>query len=171
MMGAFFSYVARPASTSTNVLSLRSTDHLEARCVHLLSPGCSHRRLHTCRRTYRIDSDLRLRPHHLLRESFSEGAGRSELTSSTKMAGLVSNAGAFFTFYALTLSGYFALAAFFRLLGTICSNYDVAARLASVLITGMVLYSVSISSLLLRPRLQLIPLAGLSHSCSSLLLR
>lgn len=74
------------------------------------------------------------------------GRARAHFVLRSQMAGLVSNAGAFFTFYLLTLSGYFALAAFFRLLGTICSSYDVAARLASVLITGMVLYSVSIPS-------------------------
>ncbi|ORY59909.1 pleiotropic drug resistance ABC transporter [Leucosporidium creatinivorum] len=57
------------------------------------------------------------------------------------MAGLASGAGAFFSFYVIVLAGYFSLAAFFRLLGTFCSSYDVAARLASILITFMILYS------------------------------
>jgi ATP-binding cassette subfamily G (WHITE) protein 2 (SNQ2) len=43
-------------------------------------------------------------------------------------------------FYVVVLAGYFALAAFFRLLGTLCSSFDVAARLASFLITGMIIY-------------------------------
>ncbi|KAL8291281.1 hypothetical protein RQP46_002259 [Phenoliferia psychrophenolica] len=57
------------------------------------------------------------------------------------MAGLASGAGAFFTFYIVVLGGFFSLAAFFRLLGTMCANYDVAARLASILITLMITYS------------------------------
>lgn len=56
------------------------------------------------------------------------------------MAGLAAGAGGFFTFYAVILAGYFALAAFFRLLGTLCSNFDVASRLASILITVMVVF-------------------------------
>lgn len=57
------------------------------------------------------------------------------------MGGLVSTAGAFFTFYIIVVAGFLALAGFFRLLGTFCSSFDVAARLASVLITLMILYS------------------------------
>lgn len=40
-------------------------------------------------------------------------------------------------FYLIVLSGFFALAGFFRLLGTMCQSYDHAARLASVIITIM----------------------------------
>lgn len=57
------------------------------------------------------------------------------------MAGLAPGGGAFLTFYVVVLAGFFALAAFFRLLGTMCSNYDVAARLASIIVTIMILYS------------------------------
>ncbi|CEQ38617.1 SPOSA6832_00050, partial [Sporobolomyces salmonicolor] len=57
------------------------------------------------------------------------------------MGGFVYTAGAFFSFYLIVVSTYFSLAAFFRLLGTLCGNYDQASRLASVLITSMVLYS------------------------------
>ena len=57
------------------------------------------------------------------------------------MAGLRSSAGAFFTFYLVVISGYFALATFFRFLGSLCSSYDVAARLASVIVSAFVLYS------------------------------
>lgn len=53
------------------------------------------------------------------------------------MTGLYPTAGAFFSFYIIVLGGYFSLAAFFRLLGTFCSSFDVAARLASVLITSV----------------------------------
>ncbi|GAA5965734.1 hypothetical protein JCM21900_006739 [Sporobolomyces salmonicolor] len=57
------------------------------------------------------------------------------------MGGFVYTAGAFFSFYLIVVSTYFALAGFFRLLGTLCANYDQASRLASVLITSMILYS------------------------------
>lgn len=53
------------------------------------------------------------------------------------MGGLYYSAGAFFSFYLIVLSGFFALAGFFRLLGTLCKSYDHAARLASVIITIM----------------------------------
>lgn len=33
------------------------------------------------------------------------------------------------------------MTSFFRLIGTTCRSYDVAARLAAVLISGMVLYT------------------------------
>lgn len=57
------------------------------------------------------------------------------------MAGLARNAGAYFTYYALIYSGFLALSSFFRLLGCLCSSYDLAARLAATLVTAMVLYS------------------------------
>lgn len=57
------------------------------------------------------------------------------------MTGLYPSAGAFFAFYVSVLMGYFSLATFFRLLGTMCMNYDIAARVASVLITLFVTYS------------------------------
>ncbi|GAA5847541.1 hypothetical protein JCM3766R1_000227 [Sporobolomyces carnicolor] len=57
------------------------------------------------------------------------------------MGGFVYTAGAFFSFYLIVLSTYFSLAGFFRLLGTLCANYDQASRLASVIITIMITYS------------------------------
>ncbi|SCZ91281.1 BZ3500_MvSof-1268-A1-R1_Chr1-2g01305 [Microbotryum saponariae] len=57
------------------------------------------------------------------------------------MAGLTSTASAFFTFYVIVLAGFFSLAAFFRLIGTLTASFDVAARLASILITLMITYS------------------------------
>ncbi|KWU42587.1 hypothetical protein RHOSPDRAFT_20945 [Rhodotorula sp. JG-1b] len=57
------------------------------------------------------------------------------------MGGLARTAGAFFTFYLIVISGFLALSGFFRLLGTMCRNYDQAARLAAVIITIMITYS------------------------------
>ncbi|GAA5828045.1 hypothetical protein JCM11251_005707 [Rhodosporidiobolus azoricus] len=57
------------------------------------------------------------------------------------MGGLASSAGAFFSFYLIVASGFLALAGFFRLLGTLCQNYDQASRLASFVVTIMILYS------------------------------
>lgn len=73
------------------------------------------------------------------------------------MAGLASTAGAFFTFYLFVISSYLVMSAFFRVLGTgtqvstvgviasldltVLETYDVAARLASVLISLMVIYA------------------------------
>ncbi|GAA5991262.1 hypothetical protein JCM10908_003228 [Rhodotorula pacifica] len=57
------------------------------------------------------------------------------------MGGLARTAGAFFTFYLINVTGFLALSGFFRLLGTLCKNYDQAARLASVVITIMITYS------------------------------
>jgi ATP-binding cassette subfamily G (WHITE) protein 2 (SNQ2) len=42
--------------------------------------------------------------------------------------------------------GFLALAGFFRLLGTLCQNYDQASRLASVIITIMVRFFLSTPS-------------------------
>ncbi|KAI5450104.1 ATP-binding cassette transporter snq2 [Naganishia albida] len=57
------------------------------------------------------------------------------------MSGLASTAGAFFTFYLFVFSSYLVMSAFFRVLGTGTQTYDVAARLASVLISLMVIYA------------------------------
>lgn len=43
--------------------------------------------------------------------------------------------------YVTILISYFALSALFRLLGTLCSSFDVASRLAAVLITLFITYS------------------------------
>ncbi len=48
------------------------------------------------------------------------------------MAGLRRTGGAFFTFFIFVYVGYLAMAALFRLFGTVCKSYDVAARLAAV---------------------------------------
>ncbi|GAA6062867.1 hypothetical protein JCM10212_000789 [Sporobolomyces blumeae] len=57
------------------------------------------------------------------------------------MSGFVSTAGGFFSFYIIVFSTYLSLAGFFRLLGTLCPNYDSASRLASIIITLMITYS------------------------------
>ncbi|GAA5952195.1 hypothetical protein JCM10213_004061 [Rhodosporidiobolus nylandii] len=58
-----------------------------------------------------------------------------------EMGGLYQSGGAFFTFYLIVASGFLSLAGFFRLLGTLCQNYDQASRLASFVVTVMILYS------------------------------
>ncbi|KAL7416554.1 putative ATP-binding cassette transporter [Mrakia frigida] len=57
------------------------------------------------------------------------------------MAGLATSAGAFFTFVLFLYLTFMVMTAFFRLIGTITKSYDVAARLASILIISMVLYA------------------------------
>lgn len=57
------------------------------------------------------------------------------------MCGLVRTAGHFFTFYLFIITTYFVLAAFFRLIGTVTVDYNVAARLAAFLITVMIVYA------------------------------
>ncbi|WVQ86013.1 hypothetical protein IAT38_008181 [Cryptococcus sp. DSM 104549] len=57
------------------------------------------------------------------------------------MGGLYSSAGAFFIFYLFVFSTFMVMSAFFRVLGTSTSDYNVAARLASVLISLMVTYT------------------------------
>jgi ATP-binding cassette subfamily G (WHITE) protein 2 (SNQ2) len=57
------------------------------------------------------------------------------------MYGLAKSAGGFFTFFLLVYTGFLAMSGFFRWTGTICANYDVAARFACVVVTAMVLYS------------------------------
>ena len=44
-------------------------------------------------------------------------------------------------FYVIVLGGFFSLAALFRLLGSVCSSFDIVARLASFIITLLILYS------------------------------
>ncbi|KAH9815156.1 pleiotropic drug resistance ABC transporter [Melampsora americana] len=57
------------------------------------------------------------------------------------MAGLVSNAGAFFTFYLIVFTTFLALSSFFRFLGAISFSFDTAGRMASILVMTMVIYS------------------------------
>ncbi|WOO79751.1 ABC transporter G family member 14 [Vanrija pseudolonga] len=57
------------------------------------------------------------------------------------MGGLVSNGGAFWTFYLFVLITFLVMAGFFRTLGVATQDYNVAARLASVLISLMVTYT------------------------------
>lgn len=57
------------------------------------------------------------------------------------MCGLVRDAGHFFTFYLVIIMTFWAMSAFFRFLGTVTADYNVAARLAAFLITAMVVYS------------------------------
>lgn len=57
------------------------------------------------------------------------------------MGGLYASAGAFFTFYLMVFTTFMVMAGFFRTLGVATKNYNVAARLASVLISIMVTYT------------------------------
>ncbi|GAA5932006.1 hypothetical protein JCM1841_003594 [Sporobolomyces salmonicolor] len=57
------------------------------------------------------------------------------------MVGLVYDAGAWFTYYLIVVAGYLSVASLFRLFGTICGNYDQASRLASAVVTVLILYS------------------------------
>ncbi|GAA93595.1 hypothetical protein E5Q_00239 [Mixia osmundae IAM 14324] len=57
------------------------------------------------------------------------------------MTGLYRSAGAFFAFFVIVYAQFLSLASFFRLIGCICRDYNLAARLASVLVTAFVLYS------------------------------
>ncbi|KAL7416336.1 putative ATP-binding cassette transporter [Mrakia frigida] len=57
------------------------------------------------------------------------------------MAGLATSAGAFFSFFLFVYGTFMVMTAFFRLIGTVTKSYDVAARLASILIISMVLYA------------------------------
>ncbi|CAE6481297.1 unnamed protein product [Rhizoctonia solani] len=57
------------------------------------------------------------------------------------MCGLERSAGGFFTFYLFTYITFLSMTAFFRLIGIVCTGYDVAARLAAVIITLMVIYA------------------------------
>ncbi|GFZ48255.1 hypothetical protein JCM24511_06003 [Saitozyma sp. JCM 24511] len=57
------------------------------------------------------------------------------------MGGLYSSAGAFFMFYLFVFTTFMVMAGFFRSLGVATKDYNVAARLASVLISLMVTYT------------------------------
>ncbi|KAF2024526.1 ABC transporter CDR4 [Setomelanomma holmii] len=57
------------------------------------------------------------------------------------MTNLVRDAGAFFTFYLLIVTGYLAMTLFFRTVGCLCPDFDVAIRLAATIITLFVLTS------------------------------
>ena len=55
------------------------------------------------------------------------------------MCGLVLDAGAFFTFYLMIVSGYLAMTLFFRTVGCLCPDFDYAMKFAAVIITLFVL--------------------------------
>lgn len=57
------------------------------------------------------------------------------------MCGLVLDAGAFFTFVLIIISGYLAMTLFFRTLGCLSPDFDVAMRAAGVIITLFVITS------------------------------
>ncbi|KAF6809416.1 ABC transporter [Colletotrichum musicola] len=57
------------------------------------------------------------------------------------MSGLVRDAGAFFTFYLMILSGNIAMTLFFRIIGVISPGFDYAIKFAVVLITFFVVTS------------------------------
>ena len=57
------------------------------------------------------------------------------------MGGLVRDAGAFFTFVLTIISTYLSMALFFRLVGSLSKDFDVAMKFASVVITLYVLTS------------------------------
>lgn len=57
------------------------------------------------------------------------------------MAGLVRDAGAFFTYFTIVYFTFLALSSFFRFLGSISFSFDTAARMASAFVMCMVLYS------------------------------
>ncbi|KAK8203400.1 ATP-binding cassette transporter snq2 [Zalaria obscura] len=57
------------------------------------------------------------------------------------MCGLVLDAGAFFTFVLVIISGYLAMTLFFRTIGCLCPDFDYAMKFAAVIITLFVLTS------------------------------
>ncbi|KAJ5980879.1 hypothetical protein N7481_008177 [Penicillium waksmanii] len=57
------------------------------------------------------------------------------------MCGLVLDAGAFFTFVLVILTGYVCMTALFRSIGSICPDFDYAMKFAAVIITLFVLTS------------------------------
>jgi ABC-type multidrug transport system permease subunit/ABC-type transport system involved in cytochrome c biogenesis ATPase subunit len=57
------------------------------------------------------------------------------------MCGLVRDAGAFFIFFLVITTGYLAMTLFFRTVGCLCPDFDVAMRLAATIITLFVLTS------------------------------
>lgn len=57
------------------------------------------------------------------------------------MCGLVREAGAFFTFYLIIVSGYLAMTLFFRTVGCFCPDFDYAIKFAATIITLFVITS------------------------------
>jgi ATP-binding cassette subfamily G (WHITE) protein 2 (SNQ2) len=57
------------------------------------------------------------------------------------MTNLVRDAGAFFTFFLMISTGYLAMTLFFRTVGCLCPDFDVAIRIAATIITLFVLTS------------------------------
>ncbi|CEH13591.1 probable snq2-abc transporter involved in multidrug resistance [Ceraceosorus bombacis] len=57
------------------------------------------------------------------------------------MAGLRYTAGAFFTFWIHVILANYTFRALFSLFGTVCRSYDVAARLAASVMSGLVLFA------------------------------
>lgn len=57
------------------------------------------------------------------------------------MCGLVRDAGAFFTFYLMIVSGYLAMTLVFRTIGCLCPDFDYAMKFAAIIITLFVLTS------------------------------
>ncbi|KAL1653351.1 ATP-binding cassette transporter snq2 [Didymella pomorum] len=57
------------------------------------------------------------------------------------MTNLARDAGAFFTFFLMIVTGYLAMTLFFRTVGCLCPDFDVAIRLAATIITLFVLTS------------------------------
>jgi ABC-type multidrug transport system ATPase subunit/ABC-type multidrug transport system permease subunit len=57
------------------------------------------------------------------------------------MCGLVRDAGAFFTFYLMIVSGYLAMTLFFRTVGCLCPDFDYAIKFAATIITLFVITS------------------------------
>ncbi|KAI9930069.1 hypothetical protein MW887_011879 [Aspergillus wentii] len=57
------------------------------------------------------------------------------------MCGLVRDAGAFFTFVLIILTGYINMTVFFRTIGCLCPDFDYAIKFASVIISLFVLTS------------------------------
>ena len=55
------------------------------------------------------------------------------------MCGLVLDAGAFFTYVLMIISGYLAMTLFFRTVGCLCPDFDVAIRLAAFIITCFII--------------------------------
>lgn len=55
------------------------------------------------------------------------------------MCHLVRDAGAFFIFYLVIVSGYLAMTLFFRTIGTLCPDFDYAMKFAAVVITLLVM--------------------------------
>jgi ATP-binding cassette, subfamily G (WHITE), member 2, SNQ2 len=57
------------------------------------------------------------------------------------MCGLVREAGAFFIFYLIIVSGYLAMTLFFRTVGCFCPDFDYAIKFAATIITLFVITS------------------------------